>query len=145
MKDVIIKLDELIDLLQKKIAEASETSKDLQIQLSLSKEQIKKNNIKAEELEAREKGIALVEGVVKLSEQTKKDLLIVNELRSENLRISSENSATKKNLEDKEKELKDLVALYRAKNASLEAEKVQLEKDRKDMRAKVLEDLKKLK
>jgi hypothetical protein len=145
MQDVIERLKGLCLLLEQKISENDSKTKQLSVELSLARESTAKNNIKAEELIAREDAVSDIEDIILLSDESKARLNDANKVRSENIKEAERLALEKKEIEKKSEEFKSLMALYREKNASLEAEKVQLEIDRKEMRAKILEDLKKLK
>jgi hypothetical protein len=145
MQDVIERLKGLCLLLEQKISENDSKAKQLSVELSLAKEATAQNNKKADELIAREDAVSDIEDIILLSDESKARLNDANKVRSENIKEAERLSLEKKEIEKKNEELKNTMSLYRAKNASLEAEKVQLEIDRKEMRAKILEDLKKLK
>jgi len=145
MKEIADKLNNLVAVLEHKIANNDEMSKELSLESSLIKESKSKNEAKENELIAREKNIKNIEDVVLLSNQAKERLAESNKINKETQFSLEKIKADRNSILLKEEELKKMVALYRAKNESLEKEKVQLEIDRKEMRVKIIEDLKKLK
>jgi hypothetical protein len=145
MHEVTGKLNELLALLQTKIAENEALSKQLTHELGLAKADSAKNSAKADELNKRAKEITDVEDVIKVSEEAKAKLAEANRVKVENIKVTAALGEAKLFVEKTRDELNNLISIYKKKNESLEAEKVQLEIDRKDMRAKILEDLKKLK
>jgi hypothetical protein len=145
MEEVIGKIKDLVATLEKKIADNDSKSKQLSIELSLAKEASVKIENKSVELDLREASVKQIEDVIRIAEETKEKLVEVSRIKSANCKESEEIAIAKDALKADEKKLSDMIALYRAKNESLEQEKVQLAVERKEMRAKILEDLKKLK
>lgn len=145
MQDIINKLKDLASELSVKIADNEAKAKELALELRLAKESATKNSAKEDELSIREKKVSNVEDVVRLSEENKANLVAISRMKADNVKVLEQIASDRKALESKDAELKNMIALYRIKNENLEAEKVQLAKDRVEMRAKILEDLKKLK
>ena len=145
MVDIIDKLKNLAVLLESKISENDAKAKELSVQLDIAKTLSIRNDAKAEELIAREKALDHIENVVKVEKESKERLAEANNVKADNYRVTQEISKEKSALLEKDESLGKLIALYKSKNASLEAEKVQLEADRKAMRIKILDELKGLK
>jgi len=145
MKEVMAKIDELVWLLEKKIAECSKKEEQLSSMFKSFKADEEKLIIREKDLDVREDAIKFIEDAARVMDEAKAKLAFASDVKRENEKAFAEIEAGKKSNKDLDEKLQTLIALYRAKNASLEEEKVQLAKDRKEMRSKILEELKNLK
>lgn len=145
MLNLVEKIKDLVSSLESKISSVDVKEKELDVLIANNKELYNKNINYLSELSAREKKVFTVEDVARVSEESKERLKQANNVKVENDKKFKELIDIEEKLKVKDEELQKMIALYRSKNQSLEEEKVQLEKDRKEMRVKIIEDLKKLK
>ena len=141
MEEFLTKIQELYNILKTEI-EISKNKKEKCDSLSKELKKEKDNyTSKLLELESREARISQFENIIKIQEQNK---VISKELeqRERNL-VEKEKIFEKKNNECsiKIKEAEDKVETFRRKINSVNETKVQLEKDKENMREQILEEL----
>lgn len=145
MLNLVDKIKDLVLALESKISDVNAKEQGLDELVAKNKELYNKNMDYSSELSAREKRVSHIEDVARVSEESKERLKQANNIKIDNDKKHKELLDIENNLKAKNEELQKMISLYRSKNQSLEEEKVQLEKDRKEMRIKIIEDLKKLK
>lgn len=145
MLNLVEKIKDLVSALESKISSVDIKEKELSVLILENKELYNKNMNYLSEISVREKRVSHIEDVARVSEESKERLKQANNVKVENDKKYKELLDIEENLKVKNEELQKMIVLYRAKNQNLEDEKVQLEKDRKEMRVKIIEDLKKLK
>ena len=141
MKDIINKMNDLVSALDKKILEFDKKNLELDKIIDMNNSLVEKNKEQSESLDRREKKIAQIENIVKISDESKERLTAVNDISVENNKVLKQIAVEKDALFKEAERLQSMIALYRSKNESLEKERAKLEDDRKEMRSKILEEL----
>ena len=143
-------MQEILDKVQKLYDSMVSQSKALEKKLQLASQQMQEAEEVAQEqkralkiVQDKEKELKGIEDAIALSAKADAQLK-----EAQNVRISAESQIDEytrksKALDKKEADLAKLQETYKAKHKSLDAEKVQLEEDRKNMRASILDELKK--
>lgn len=96
-------------------------------------------------LAERELAVKQVESLVAIDAASKARLAKANEQKIENEKASEALAEREEALEEREAELKSLIEVYKTKSINVDAMKVKLEEDRKNMRIQIIEELKNLK
>lgn len=141
MKEIIKKMNDLVSALDSKVEEFDKKNKELDKTIDLNNGLVEKNKERSASLDDREKKIAHVENIVRISEESKTRLNTVNDIAIENTKVLKQISVEREALSKENERLQGMIALYRSKNEALVREKASLEEDRKEMRSKILEEL----
>jgi hypothetical protein len=145
MNEIMEQLKQVIDRAKVLIEENDRKSKLLISELSGVKQAKDTNSAISDALANREAAIAKIENVVLIEEQSKQRLSDAGAMKAKNDETLKEIAEKSDDLAKREDELKQMIALYRSKNEAIEAEKVKMAEDRKNMRASIIEELKKIK
>lgn len=141
MKEILNKMNDLVSALDIKIVEFDKKNIELDKIIDMNNNLVEKNKERSASLDDREKKVAHVENIVRISEESKARLNTVNDIAIENTKVLKQISVEKEALSKENERLQGMIALYRSKNESLVEEKKKLEEDRKEMRSKILQEL----
>lgn len=145
MNELIEKFKALIADAERVINDNDNRAKHLIHEASLVKASADANEARAAELSEREKAIAKIENVMLIEAESKQRADKARELMVKNDEKVAELALLQDEIEAKQDELDELISVYKAKDKALEAARVQLEEDRKNMRMQIIDELKNLK
>lgn len=142
MNEVMEKLNELIVMLQNKIIYVDTiVNNNLKKQAEL--DSLMKNQIQIDEsLKVREAGIAEVESAMEVRDEARNKLNRATEQALINARDLKAMIDLKNEVEKKDKDVKELIAVYKSKLAAIDAQKIALDEEKKNLRKVILDEIK---
>ena len=142
MQAVAEKLDELFTLLQNKIVIAEAKESELVRQESLLKDKLHKADVVIEELKRREDLLLHAESAEKVFAEAHKKLEMVNAQATANAKDAELITKQKDQVEKLQAETITLKELYKSKLSYCDNKEKELIEEKKNLRAKILEEIK---
>jgi len=142
MQEVIQKLSELVTLLEEKIAAIEVLNEQLVAKKLSQEEDDKKLIATANQLGARERIVKNIENIAEEKKNITDAIKRTNEKRIANVKKEKEIDDREKGIKSKEDDLATTQAIFKGKNKMFDEKVIQMDTERKLMKEKFLEELK---